>query len=182
MKRVYVIHGWGFDSSMPWIVTLEDDLRKKGYEVHSFDMPNTNEPTIEEWVKYIEENVGEVDEHTYFVGHSIGSQTIMRFLEKSHKHSKVGGCVFVAPWLDLIGIESEELKIAHPWIHNKIDFERVLDHTGNITCIFSTNDPYVSPREWKKFEEGLKSKVIIKKDFGHFEDTKRIPEILEGIR
>lgn len=182
MKRVYIIHGWGFDSSMPWIVWVENELRKKGYEVRSFDMPNTHEPTIESWVKYLEENVGEVDENTYFVGHSIGSQTIMRFLEKSHKHIKVGGCVFIAPWLDLIGLENEELKIAHPWINNKIDSERVLDHTGNITCIFSTNDPYVSPREWKKFEDNFKARVIIKKDFGHFEETQRIPEILEGIK
>ncbi|PJE81829.1 hypothetical protein COU58_00690 [Candidatus Pacearchaeota archaeon CG10_big_fil_rev_8_21_14_0_10_32_42] len=182
MKKIYILHGWGFDSSMPWILWLEEELKKKNCKVHSFDMPNTNSPVIEEWVDYFEKNVKNVDENTYFVGHSIGAQTIMRFLEKSHKHMKVGGCVFVAPWLDLIGLESEELKIAHPWINNKIDFERVLDHTGNITCIFSTNDPYVSPKEWKKFEEGLKSKVIIKKDFGHFEETKILPEILEGIK
>ncbi len=182
MKHIYIIHGWGFDSSMPWIIWLEGELRRKGYEVHSFDMPNTDEPTIEIWVKFLEENISVVDEETFFVGHSIGAQTIMRFLEKSHKHLLIGGCVFVAPWLDLIGLGSDELKIAHPWLDNKIDFSRVLDHTGNIVCIFSTNDPYVSPREWKKFEEGLKAKVIIKKDFGHFEDTKKIPEILEFLK
>src|SRR5690606_18066848 len=130
-------------------------------------------PKIEEWVKYLEDNVKTLNEHTYFVGHSIGAQTIMRFLEKSHKHLKIGGIVLVAPWLDLIGLESEELKIAHPWINNKINPERVLDHTGNITCIFSTNDPFVSPREWKKFEENFKARIIIKKDFLHFEGTKR---------
>ncbi|MDP3966058.1 MAG: alpha/beta hydrolase [archaeon] len=182
MKHVYVIHGWGFDSSMPWILWLEKELKKKGYEVYSFDMPNTNSPVIEEWVGYLEENAPKIDENTYFIGHSIGAQTIMRFLEKSHKHLKIGGCVFVAPWLDLVGLESEELKIAHPWVNNKVDPERVLDHTGNITCIFSTNDPYVSPREWKKFEDGFKAKIIIKRDEGHFEEAERIPEILENIR
>ncbi|MBS3084493.1 alpha/beta hydrolase [Candidatus Pacearchaeota archaeon] len=182
MKRIYIIHGWGFDSSMPWILWLEEEIRKKGFEVYSFDMPNTNEPKIEEWVKYLEENVVDVDENTYFVGHSIGSQAIMRFLEKSHKHLKVGGCVFIAPWFDLIGLGSEELKIAHPWFNSKIECERVLDHTGNITCIFSTNDPYVSPLEWKKFEGRLKAKIIIKKDEGHFEEVKRIPEILENFK
>ncbi|MBU2612248.1 MAG: alpha/beta fold hydrolase [Nanoarchaeota archaeon] len=182
MKRAYILHGWGADSSTPWIVWAEEELRKKGFEVHSFDMPNTDEPKIEDWVKYIEENAPKIDENTYFIGHSIGAQTIMRFLEKSHKHIKVGGCVFIAPWLDLIGLGSEELKIAHPWLNNKINPERVLDHTGKITCIFSTNDPYVSPKEWKKFEEDFGAKVIIKKDFGHFEETKIIPEILENIK
>jgi predicted alpha/beta hydrolase family esterase len=182
MKHVYIIHGWGFDSKMPWIVWLEGELKKRGVEVHSFDMPNTDNPKIEEWVKYLEKNAKDTDAETYFVGHSIGSQTIMRFLEKLHKHTKVAGCVFIAPWLDLIGLESEELEIAHPWLDNKINFERVLDHTGNITCIFSTNDKYVSRDEWDKFKKNLKAKVIVKKDQNHFEVAVEIPEVLEAIK
>jgi len=181
MKTIHIIHGWGFDSNMPWIKWLEKELKEKGYVVYSYDMPNTNEPKIEEWVGYLEEKIKEMDEETFFVGHSVGCQTIMRFLEKSHKHLKVGGCVFVAPWLDLTGLEVQELKIARPWLTNKIDFERVLDHTGNITCIFSTNDKHVSPKEWKKFEVGLGAKVIVKNDEGHFDETQKLPEILKSI-
>jgi hypothetical protein len=181
-KKVYIIHGWGMDSDMPWIRWLEVELPKHGYEVVAFDMPNSDEPTIEEWVTYLKENVGEVDEHTYFIGHSVGCQTIMRFLEKSHKHLRVGGCVFVAPWIDLIGLGSDELKIAHPWLHNKIDFERVNDHVGKVTCIFSTNDKFVDEKEWKKFESGLSAKIIVKKDFDHFENTDKIEEILHELK
>jgi predicted alpha/beta hydrolase family esterase len=182
MKKVYIIHGWGMDSNMPWIKWLEDELSEKGYDVYALDMPNTEHPTIEEWVGYLKDRVSDLDEHTYFVGHSVGAQTIMRLLEKEHKHLKIGGCIFVAPWLDLVGLGSDELEIAHPWIHNKIDFERVLDHTGHITCIFSTNDPYVTDEEWKKFEDGLKAKIIIKDDFEHFEDTDKIEEILHELK
>jgi len=181
-KKVYIIHGWGMDSNMPWIRWLEEELPKKNIEVHAFDMPNSDEPTIEEWVNYLKKNIEEIDENTYFIGHSIGSQTIMRFLEKSHKHLRVGGCIFVAPWLDLIGLGNEELKIAHPWLNNKIDFERVEDHTGKVVCIFSTNDPFVEEKEWNKFEEGLGAKIIVKKDFGHFEKTEKIEEILGEIK
>lgn len=174
MKNAYIIHGWGHDSNMPWIKWLKKELKKKGVNVNSLDMPNTDEPTIEEWVSHLKENVVEPNEHTYFIAHSIGAQTVMRFLEKEHKHLKIAGCVFIAPWIDLIGLGKEELKIAHPWLNNKINFERVKDHTGNINCIFSTNDPYVSEKEWKKFEENLNAKIIIKRDFEHFEETKRI--------
>ena len=52
-------------------------------------MPNSENPKIEKWVKYLEENIKSVDEQTYFIGHSIGCQTIMRFLEKLHKHKKL---------------------------------------------------------------------------------------------
>lgn len=182
MKKVYIIHGWGFDSNMPWIKWLEKELSQRGIQVQSFDMPNTDEPKIEEWVEYLKEKVAGVDEHTFFVGHSIGCQTIMRFLEKEPKHIRIGGCIFVAPWLDLIGLGNEELKIAHPWLNTKINFGRVLEHTGNIYCIFSTNDPFVSEKEWKKFKTNFGAKIIIKRDKGHFEEEEKIEEILKEFK
>jgi len=183
MKKVYLIHGWGGRSEGGWFDWLKDELTKKGDKVVALNMPNTDAPKIEEWVGYLETAIDaeNLNEKTFFVGHSIGCQTIMRFLEKIHKHKKIGGCVFVAPWLDLTGLQNEELQIAHPWTEGKIEFERVLDHTGNITCIFSTNDPYVSEKEWTKFEKNLGAKIIVKKDFGHFDDTDEIPEILEHL-
>jgi predicted alpha/beta hydrolase family esterase len=182
MTKVYIIHGWGGDSNMPWIRWLETELKKRNkMEVYALDMPNTMNPKIEEWVNYLKEKVKEINEKTYFVGHSIGCQTIMRFLEKLPKNEHIQGCVFVAPWFDLINLENGEVEIAHPWIHNKINFERVEQHTGNFLAIFSNNDPYVSEKEVNKFKE-IGVKIIIKKDEGHFDNTERIPEVLEFIK
>jgi uncharacterized protein len=182
MIKAYIIHGWGFDSKMPWIKWLERELKKnKKIQVYALDMPNTEFPKIEEWVNYLKRNVGIINEVTYFVGHSIGCQTIMRFLEKLPKNEHIKGCVFIAPWFDLINLKDGEVDIAHPWINSKINFERVEQHTGNILAIFSNNDPYVSEKEVNKFKE-LGVKIIIKKDEGHFDNTKRIQEILEFIK
>lgn len=182
MAKVYLIHGWGGSSKDAFFPWIEEELKKREFEVKSFDMPNTNEPKIEDWVLYLEKNIQEVGEQTYFIGHSIGCQTIMRFLEKLHKHQKIAGCVFVAPWFDLINLQPEEMAIAHPWINSKINSERVLDHCNNFLTIFSNNDPYVSLDEFKKFESKLNSKTLIKKNLGHFDEVKQIPEILEFVK
>jgi len=187
MKKVYLIHGWGSSSKEPWFVWLEKELRKKGWEIYAFDMPNSENPKIEEWVDYLIKNIGpnNIDEHTFFVGHSIGAQTILRFLEKLHKHKRIGGCVFVSPWFDLINLEPEELEIAHPWINSQIDFGRILDHDTKFVCIFSDNDPYVHLDESKKFKEKLGAEIIVKKDKGHFDSASgvlKIPEILKYLR
>ncbi len=180
--KVYLIHGWGGTGSGGWFDWLKEELTKKGFHVESFDMPNTEEPKIEEWVSHLQTEIEEVDERTYFVGHSIGCQTIMRFLEKLHKHKRIGGCVFVAGWFDLKGLGKEELEIAHPWINNPLDFSRINDHCDRFLAIFSEDDPLVDSSEAKKFEEKLGAKIIMKKDLGHFNEVLEIPEILDFVK
>ena len=185
MKTIYLIHGWGgSDSSERWFGWLKEEMKKKGFNIISFNMPNTNNPKIEEWVGYLEENINikDIDEQTYFIGHSLGCQTIMRYLEKLHKHKRIGGCVFIAGFFDLINLEPEELKIAHPWVTSKIDFGRILDHCNNFLAIFSDNDPDVHLDEAEKFKKDLGAKIIIKHGEEHFNETNKIPEILEFIK
>lgn len=185
MKTIYLIHGWGgSDSSEAWFGWLKKEMKKKKFNIISFNMPNTNNPKIEEWVGYLEENINikEIDEQTYFIGHSLGCQTIMRYLEKLHKHKRIGGCIFIAGFFDLINISPEEIKIAHPWVTSKIDFGRILDHCNKFLAIFSNDDPEVHLDEAEKFKKNLGAKIIVKHNEGHFNNTKEIPEILEFIK
>lgn len=183
MKRAYLIHGWGGSSSSePWFDWLKKESKKKNIKIISLDMPNTNHPKIEEWVGFLEENIKDVDEHTYFIGHSIGCQTIIRYLEKLHKHKRIAGCAFVAGFFDLITHSSEELEIAHPWINSKIKFVRVLDHCNNFLAIFSNDDPDVSLKESEKFKEYLNAKIIVKHGQEHFNETEKIQEILDFLK
>ena len=179
MKTVYLIHGWGGSSKGGWFDWLKEELTKRKIKVYAFDMPNTEHPKIEDWVKHLEKNIKEVDEETYFVGHNIGCQTIMRYLEKLPKHKMVGGVVFVAGWFNLTNISEEERVIAHPWINTSIDFERIKRHTNNFLCIFSDNNPLVSLSESRIFKEKLGAKIITKKKMGHFDNTSQIKEILD---
>jgi predicted alpha/beta hydrolase family esterase len=55
MKKLYLVHGWGgSDSDLGWWGWVKKKQRKS-YKVISFDMPNADEPKIEEWVGYLEE-------------------------------------------------------------------------------------------------------------------------------
>jgi predicted alpha/beta hydrolase family esterase len=177
MKKIYMIHSWGASSEDNWFPWLKKELEKRELNVSVLDMPDSENPKIEQWVGYLEEKIKDVDEETYFIGHSIGCQTIIRFLEKLHKHKKIGGCIFVAGWFNLVNLEPEELGIAHPWINSEIHFERVLDHCNNFLAIFSDDDPYVSFEEHKKFKKNLDAKIIIEKSRNHFIATQE-PTIL----
>lgn len=188
MKKLYLIHGWGGGpSSEGWFGWLINECKKRDIKIEIPMMPNTDEPEIGAWVGHLEK-VCEVDEETYFVGHSIGCQTIMRFLEKLPEEKKIAGVGFIAGFFhlkddgweaeDKEGI-SEEKKIAEPWLTLPINYEKIKSHTKNIITIFSTDDPCVPVEDAELFKERLNSKIIIKQNEGHFNTTQEIPELLE---
>ena len=77
--RVFIVHGWGAYPQDDWIPWLKGQLEDKGCEVYNPSMPDTEHPQIETWLSFLANLVGDVDENTYFVGHSIGCQTILRY-------------------------------------------------------------------------------------------------------
>lgn len=170
MKRAIIIHGWGGSPNEILMKFLKKGLEKKGFEVIAPQMPNSDEPKIGEWVSFLEQNINEIDENTYFIGHSIGCQTIMRYLEKQTK--KVGMCIFIAGWFNLDNMESkEEERIARPWIETSINFDKIRRSCQNIKVFLSSNEFYGFVKENKKiFEKDLGAKVQIVQEMGHFTD------------
>ena len=179
MKKLYLIHGKGANPEEGWFKFLKEEFSGNNWEVEAFNMPNTHCPKIEEWVKYLEENVSDIDENTYFLGHSIGCQTIMRFLEKLPKNQKIGGVIFIAPWFNLTdnSYESQEEKeIAEPWINLDMNYERVKRPTEYFFCIFSDNDPFVPSSDIELFEERLNAKTKVLENKGHFNELEEFKE------
>lgn len=168
MKKVYLVHCWDGTCEDGWYPWVSNELEKLDIKVIRFNMPNTEHPTIEEWVKTLDEKVDNLDKETYFIGHSIGCQTIMRYLEKSN--AKIGGILFVAPWLELLpyAIEDEDsYKTAEPWINTPIDFEKIKKLTDNIRCIFSSDDYFVSTNQEQEFKNKLNAKTLMVENKGH---------------
>lgn len=140
-------------------------------------MPDTENPKIETWIPYLAKSVGRPDENTYFVGHSIGCQTILRYLD-SIVNAKVGGVVLVAGWFFLENLEDAEKPIAKPWLGTSIDFSKVKKTTNKFVVILSDNDPYGAvDKNRKSFEKNLDAKVIIENNKRHFSGSDGITEL-----
>lgn len=165
-KRIIIVHGWGGSPTNDWIEWATEAFQKKGYNVLAPEMPDTDNPVIEKWVGHLKFAASAVDENTYFIGHSIGCQTIIRFLETVD--AKTGGAIFVAGWFDLTNQSEEEKIIAKPWIQTQIDYAKVKANLANSVAMLSDNDPYVPYEETKKdFEARLGSMVITIPGAGH---------------
>jgi len=180
MNTVYLIHGWGGSpTSEPWFDWLSKSCSEQGLTLVAPKMPDSDRPVIASWLNKLKEIVE--DKSCYFVGHSIGCQAILRFLEKAPFSAQ--GIVLVAPWmkLDAQTLEEEELAIAKPWVETPINFKVIRKKTKKVLCIFSDNDPYVSLDEAQILKKELSAKIVIKKHEKHFNKTLKIPEIVSFI-
>lgn len=178
-KRVFIVHGWGGSPHQnDWLPWLKKELEKKNFSAVVPLMPNTENPKIETWVPHLAKIVNNADKNTFFVGHSIGCQTILRYLEGLSENKKVGGAVFVAGWLTkLNGLDSEEKEIEKPWLETKIDFGKVKLHLPKSVAIFSDNDPYVPLDNQNDFREKLGSKIIIQNNMAHFNEAAGVAKL-----
>lgn len=183
-KRVFVIHGWTGTPERDWLPWLKGKLEEHDLEVTAPAMPNTDTPVIEKWVKRLQETVGGANKDTYFVGHSLGCQAILRYLEKLPGNVKVGGVVFVAGFFTLSNLKPEEEPIAKPWVEGAIDCSKVKLHTNRFIAIFSDDDPYVPLKNIKMFEDKLGTKVVIEHNKKHLSEDGGIlelPSALEAV-
>ena len=187
IKRVFIIHGWGGHPGEGWFPWLKKELETKGFGVFVPQMLDTDNPLIQNWVPALAAVVGSPDQDTYFVGHSVGCQTILRYLEKLQEDKKIGGCIFVGSWINLKEEAYEEEKdreIAKPWLETPINWNKIIKHTNKFVNIFSDDDPYVFVEDSKIFEEKLNSKIVVEKNKGHFteyDNVKELPIVLKEI-
>ncbi len=185
MKKVFIIHGWSGFPEEGWFPWLKKELEKIGFIAQVPKMPNPDTPTINRWVQYIKKIVSNPDKDTYFVGHSIGCQAILRYLEAIPEKAKIGGALLVAPWLTLTNLETDEEKeIAKPWIETPVNFEKIKTHTNKFIAIFSDNDPFVSLKNRELFKQYLNAEIFIEHNKGHFsgsDNIKELPIVLNGL-
>lgn len=171
MKKIIIVHRWEGNSQDDWYPWLKSELEKIGHKVLVPDMPDTDSPVIEKWVGHLAKIVGTPDKDTYFVGHSIGCQTILRYLDayRFEPLGGVGGAIFVAGWFNLANLENDEVKeIARPWIKTPINSVKIRTVLPESTLFISENDPYDCLEENKQRFAEMMTKSVVVPFAGHF--------------
>lgn len=182
MKRAIIVHGWDGFPEECWFPWLKRELEARGFAVSVPQMPDAAHPHIETWVPKLAEVVGTPDEDLYLIGHSMGVQTIMRYLASINV--KIGGFVAVAGFFTLILDELEEKSVAEPWLATPIDTERVRTNANKITSIFSDDDKYVPLENIDFFKSKLGAEVVLLHGRGHMgggDDANEVHQILDEV-
>jgi len=178
-KRLIVVHGWEGSPEHGWFPWLKSEMEKRGWQVQIPAMPSAAAPKVYEWVPYLLEVAGRVDENTFMIGHSLGCVTILKFLESLPKGKMLGGAILVAGFDNSLTFKELENFFDTP-----IDWEKAKKKCKKFVSIHSENDPSVPVENSIKFEKGLGAKKIIVDGYKHFsgdDGFTSLPLILEEL-
>ena len=200
LKTIVIVHGWTGSSKRDWMRWLARELRAQGFRVIVPDMPIPRAPVPIVWVPYLKHAVGTIDENTFFVGHSVGCQAIMRMLARQDRKS--GGAIFVAGFF-----KTKDFLRSHPWLKSfqnfysmpyhvaakyvirwwetRFDYARLRKNIPKSVVILSDNDHVVDEKlNAELFHKHLNSEIIIIKNGGHLtgpEGFRQFPMLVEEV-
>jgi len=184
-----LIHGWTGSPDRDWFPWAKSELEKRGDEVFVPELPDTAYPKIEPWVAKIKETVGEPRPTDVFVGHSLGCQGTLRYLQTLPENTKIRKVILMAGFEKLKDAAfevPEDRVIFEPWSKTPIDYGKIKKMVDSWVAVFSDNDPVVPYEENHKiFEEKLGAKIILEHNQGHFsqgDGITKLPLLLELIK
>jgi predicted alpha/beta hydrolase family esterase len=179
-KKLIIVHGWKGSPLKGWKPWLKTEMETRGWEVLVPEMPNPAQPEQSRWVSQLVNVAGKVDADTYMVGHSLGSITILRFLERLADNQKIGGAVFVAGFSDPPPIMELRNFFEEPILWSKIT-----PKSKSFVVIHSRDDgPEVTTDKAQNLARNTKARLVLLEGWKHFSSSDGVtnaPPILEEL-
>jgi uncharacterized protein len=185
LPRAFIIHGYQGYPDEAWQPWLKAELEKRGYVVALPAMPHPDRPIMAEWIGFIAGLVGEPDKDTALIGHSLGVQAVLRYLESLGRAGKaVGKTVLIAGSFP-VGMSAEAADrrtegdaVLRPWLTLGVDSQWVNRAIGKCTVILSDNDPIIPLEQAKaSFAAHLNATFVIERGKGHFNEDDKLTDL-----
>ena len=163
-KHVYIIHGYAASPTDHWFPWLKQKLETQGATVTVLALPDSQSPTVEAWDQYLKNNVALPDKNTFFVAHSLGCITLLRYLSALPEHSRVGGITIVSGFAEPL----QERPQLNPFVKEGYAVEKVKRISGQYDVIASKNDSIVPYVLTKHLAQQLGANLTSLENGGHF--------------
>lgn len=184
--RAFIIHGYLSYPEEAWLPWMKRALEEKGCLTQLPAMPHPDHPVIAEWLDFLTQLIGEPDASTILVGHSMGVQAVLRYLERMGAVGKsVGQTLLVAGSFPIerpSRATADIPPVLVPWFTTGIDAAKVKRAAGKCTVILSDNDPYMDTESAiANYRANLDPRIVIVPGGGHFNEDDKLTELPEAL-
>ena len=89
--KLYIIPGYRASPTDHWFPWLKQQAEARGSAATVLKMPTPSNPELGEWLKTLQERISDPDKNTFFVAHSLGCITLLRYLIRYPPSAKSAG-------------------------------------------------------------------------------------------
>ena len=161
---VYIIHGYTSSSNAEWFPWIKRMLNEDGINVSVFDMPNSNNPIAIQWIEHLDRNIKKITRETYFIAHSLGCITLLRYLEKQSENAEIGGIIFVSGFIK----KNPKYPNFDQFIKEDLNMKKIIKMTENRFVFSAPNDPYVPYTFSCELAKQFNANLVTIENGGHF--------------
>lgn len=189
MKNALILHGIGNSSQDNWFPWLKAELEKKGYQVFVPDLPNFNQPNLDNTIDFLKDF--DFNDESILIGHSSGAAIILGILQKLQIKKMVKKVLLVGGFMDS-DLKQELFKFVSKSDYSNHfpknwDWEKIKCSAQKFIIIHSSSDPYVPMNQGQFIAEKLKGKLVNIPEGKHFsiysvgEEYRQFQELLNYI-
>lgn len=180
-QTVYIVHGYAATPKDHWFSWLEQNLKAESVDVKIIKFPSPQKPVIGDWVEALKNQTDSVNEHSYFVAHSLGSISLLRYLEESAQSKKIGGYILVSGFNEFL----PNLPQLDEFIRSNINYSFLAGLTDHRVVISARDDSIVPFKFSRALSDRLNAKFISFDQGGHFlasDGFSTFPQVLAEIK
>ena len=178
--KVILMHGKNTDPSKKWYPWFAKEIRELGIEFLAPELPNADDPDINEWVTELEKT--EPNQDSILIGHSRGGVAILRWLERLSDGPRVKKVILVATNSGDSAKRNKTENNKGFFTEEGYDFEKIKTHCKNFVVIHSKDDQWVPFEAGEENAQGLGAKFLKFDNRAHFgKGVDEVPELLEEV-
>lgn len=184
MNTTLLLHWWKWRSDNGWFPWLKSQIEFKVAELYIPNLPNSNNPILEEQMEYINIYAGDFKQWWNIIGHSLGCKLALKFVEENNiKNSLIILVAPTYPWLAQDLWEKvfwEAYNNLKKYFDEELNFDKINELNNKIIIFLSDNDEYINMNSAKKYYSDFKN--IEFREFqnkGHFNEWAWVLELEE---
>lgn len=185
MPTCLIIHGVSGSSRENWFPWFKSELEKRAWKVLAPDLPNAEHPKVLEWNSALLSLVGEFDENSVIVGHSLGVPAGLNLAQALGK--KIGKLILVAPvnrrqeWGKLMAeVPDLDWQAVKNFAEINFDWQKIANLAKQIIFYYSDNDKYIPLSSIDFYKEHLPAaRYSPLSGKGHFNTASGVAEFPE---
>lgn len=178
--RIVFVHGYTASASENWYPNISRELTKLGVDFEIPNLPGGEHPHAEMWLGKLHKVISKSDKPLVLVGHSLGTRTILLYLERYKPRVEV--VLLIAAFANRLENAQKFDRDAYPdFFEHLVDIEAIKP-LAKTWIVMHSKDDGLDYEQGVEIAEELGAKLVTYEDRDHFSDPENSTEILRVLK